>query len=48
MNLGWIGLKAEKIVGLEGWVDGWMCGWMFGWMGVKANLRIVYSNEQME
>ena len=27
-------------------MDGWMGGWMDGWMGVKARLRIAYSNQQ--
>ena len=26
---------------------GWMDGWMDGWMGVKAGLRIAYSNQKM-
>jgi hypothetical protein len=31
---------------LDGWMDGWMGGWMDGWVGVKAVLRIAYSNQQ--
>jgi hypothetical protein len=27
-------------------LDGWMGGWMGGWVGVKAVLRIAYSNQQ--
>ena len=26
------------------WVDGWMDGWMDGWVGVRAGLRIDFSN----
>jgi hypothetical protein len=33
---------------LGGWVDGWVGGWMGGWVGVKAVLRIAYSNQQSE
>jgi hypothetical protein len=32
---------------LDGWVDGWVGGWMDGWMGVKAVLRIAYSNQKL-
>jgi hypothetical protein len=32
---GWVG----------GWVGGWMGGWLDGWVGVKAVLRIAYSNQ---
>jgi hypothetical protein len=28
-------------------VPGWMGGWMDGWMGVKAVLRIAYSNQKL-
>jgi hypothetical protein len=28
-------------------VPGWMDGWMDGWVGVKAVLRIAYSNQQI-
>ena len=31
---------------MDGWVDGWMDGWMDGWVGVKAGLRIAYSNQK--
>ena len=27
-------------------MGGWMCGWIDGWMGVKAVLRIAYSNKK--
>jgi ABC-type uncharacterized transport system substrate-binding protein len=27
-------------------LDGWMDGWMGGWVGVKAVLRIAYSNQK--
>ena len=27
-------------------MDGWVCGWMDEWMGVKADLRIAYSNQK--
>jgi hypothetical protein len=27
-------------------LDGWMDGWVGGWMGVKAVLRIAYSNQK--
>jgi hypothetical protein len=27
-------------------LDGWMGGWMGGWVGVKAVLRIAYSNQK--
>jgi hypothetical protein len=29
-------------------LDGWMDGWMGGWVGVKAVLRIAYSNQKQE
>jgi hypothetical protein len=29
-------------------MDGWMDGWVGGWMGVKAVLRIAYSNQKQE
>jgi hypothetical protein len=32
---------------VPGWVDGWMDGWMDGWVGVKAVLRIAYSNQKL-
>jgi hypothetical protein len=28
-------------------MDGWVDGWMDGWVGVKAVLRIAYSNHKM-
>jgi hypothetical protein len=28
-------------------VPGWMDGWMGGWVGVKAVLRIAYSNQKL-
>jgi hypothetical protein len=28
-------------------LDGWMDGWMGGWVGVKAVLRIAYSNQKI-
>ena len=31
---------------MDGWVDGWVDGWMDGWVGVKAGLRIAYSNQK--
>jgi hypothetical protein len=31
---------------MDGWMDGWMGGWVDGWMGVKAVLRIAYSNQK--
>jgi beta-glucanase (GH16 family) len=35
---------------LDGWMGGWMDGWMDGWVdgrvGVKAVLRIAYSNQK--
>jgi hypothetical protein len=27
-------------------LDGWVDGWMGGWVGVKAVLRIAYSNQK--
>jgi hypothetical protein len=27
-------------------MDGWVGGWMDGWVGVKAFLRIAYSNQK--
>jgi hypothetical protein len=27
-------------------MDGWMDGWMGGWVGVKAVLRIAYSDQK--
>jgi hypothetical protein len=27
-------------------LDGWVGGWVGGWMGVKAVLRIAYSNQK--
>jgi hypothetical protein len=27
-------------------LDGWMGRWMDGWVGVKAVLRIAYSNQK--
>jgi hypothetical protein len=27
-------------------VPGWVGGWMGGWLGVKAVLRIAYSNQK--
>jgi hypothetical protein len=29
-------------------LDGWMGGWMDGWVGVKAVLRIAYSNQKFD
>jgi hypothetical protein len=31
---------------VDGWVGGWMDGWVDGWVGVKAVLRIAYSNKK--
>jgi hypothetical protein len=31
---------------MDGWMDGWVGGWVGGWMGVKAVLRIAYSNQK--
>jgi hypothetical protein len=28
-------------------VGGWVDGWMDGWVGVKAILRIAYSNQKL-
>jgi hypothetical protein len=28
-------------------VPGWMVGWLGGWVGVKAVLRIAYSNQKL-
>jgi hypothetical protein len=28
-------------------LDGWMYGWVDGWVGVKAVLRIAYSNQKL-
>jgi hypothetical protein len=28
-------------------MDGWVDGWMDGWVGVKAVLRIAYSNQKL-
>jgi hypothetical protein len=28
-------------------MGGWVDGWVDGWVGVKAVLRIAYSNQQM-
>ena len=36
----------RKKMECSGWVDGWMDGWMGGWVGVKARLRIAYSNQK--
>jgi hypothetical protein len=36
------------LVHVPGWVGGWMDAWMDGWMGVKAVLRIAYSNQQKQ
>jgi beta-glucanase (GH16 family) len=33
---------------LDGWMGGWMGGWVDGWVGVKAALRIAYSNQQSD
>ena len=33
---------------MGGWMDGWVDGWMDGWVGVKAGLRIAYSNQQLK
>jgi hypothetical protein len=37
---------GAALVHVPGWVDGWMGGWVDGWMGVKAVLRIAYSNQK--
>ena len=34
-------------VDCSGWMDGWVDGWVDGWMGVKAGLRIAYSNQKL-
>jgi hypothetical protein len=31
---------------VDGWMGGWMDGWVDGWVGVKAVLRIAYSNQK--
>jgi hypothetical protein len=45
-----INSTGAPLVHVPGWVDGWMGGWMDGWMdgwvGVKAVLRIAYSNQK--
>jgi hypothetical protein len=28
-------------------MDGWVGGWVDGWVGVKAVLRIAYSNKKL-
>jgi beta-glucanase (GH16 family) len=32
---------------VPGWMGGWVDGWMGGWVGVKAVLRIAYSNQKL-
>ena len=36
---------GAPLVHVPGWVGGWVDGWMDGWVGVKAVLRIAYSNQ---
>ena len=36
----------RKKMECSGWMDGWMGGWVDGWVGVKARLRIAYSNQK--
>ena len=36
----------RKKMECSGWMGGWVDGWMDGWMGVKAGLRIAYSNQK--
>jgi hypothetical protein len=31
---------------MDGWMDRWVDGWVDGWVGVKAVLRIAYSNQK--
>jgi hypothetical protein len=31
---------------LDGWMGRWMGGWVDGWVGVKAVLKIAYSNQK--
>ena len=31
---------------MDGWVDGWVNGWTGGLVGLKAILRIAYSNKK--
>jgi hypothetical protein len=38
----------QKFMFLDGWMDGCMDGWMGGWVGVKAVLRIAYSNQKLQ
>jgi hypothetical protein len=37
---------GAPLVHVPGWVGGWVDGWMDGWVGVKAVLRIAYSNQK--
>ena len=39
-------ISSGKSMFMGGWVDGWMGGWVDGWVGVKAALRIAYSNKK--
>ena len=52
---GWMGLEVKAVLRIAyinqkksspGWVSGWVDGWMGGWMGLKAIIRIAYSNQQ--
>jgi hypothetical protein len=41
-----INSTGAPLVHVPGWMDGWMDGWVDGWVGVKAVLRIAYSNQK--
>jgi hypothetical protein len=42
-----INRTGAPLVHVPGWVGGWMDGWVDGWSGVKAALRIAYSNKKL-
>jgi hypothetical protein len=42
-----INRTGAPLVHVSGWMDGWVGGWVDGWMGVKAVLRIAYSNQKI-
>jgi hypothetical protein len=37
---------CAPLVHVPGWMDGWVDGWVDGGVGVKAVLRIAYSNQK--
>jgi hypothetical protein len=41
-----INSTGAPLVHVPGWMDGWMDRWD-GWVGVKAVLRIAYSNQKV-